>query len=241
MTLPSRGSRPALRLVPRASSVPPPPPSHQPAPPKSGGGPQAAAFDDAQLLASIREGDESAAGALCARMRPAIFRTLHRLLGPGDSELEDLAQHALIELVTTIDRFRGDCSLDTWGSRTTAHVVYNEIRSRKVKRKFFEPATLDGDMEIPNARVRDSHANEVDAARLLEKLKGQLGEMDPAKALAYFLHDVCGYDLKEVAQITETSVSAAQTRLVRGRRELHERIAADPELSFGLRNLEAQG
>lgn len=217
-------------------------PSHHPSSvvPATAKVPGVAALDDAQLLASLREGDETAATALCLRVRPAIFRTLHRLLGPGDGELEDLAQHAVIELITTIDRFRGDCSLDTWASRITAHAVYNEIRGRRVKRKFFEYRELDSDAEIPHAETRESAANTVLATRLLAKLRAHLAAMDPAKAMSYWLHDVCGYDLKEVAQITDSSVAAAQTRLVRGRRELHERMAEDPELRLGLSNWEGR-
>jgi DNA-directed RNA polymerase specialized sigma24 family protein len=48
-----------------------------------------------------------------------------------------------------------------------------------------------------------------------------------------------GFSLSEVSEITGASPAAAQTRLVRGRRELHARIAQDPELASLIRR--AQG
>ena len=64
----------------------------------------------------------------------------------------------------------------------------------------------------------------------------ELEQMSPDRVWTYLLHDVYGYDLKEVSQITGVSLSAAQSRLVRGRREVHERIRMDEALSRFLRH-----
>jgi RNA polymerase sigma-70 factor (ECF subfamily) len=146
----------------------------------------------------------------------------------------------MIEVVYTIDRFRGDCPLDAWASTVAAHVVYNHIRRRTTERRLFESMRFgDGSDDMP-ASSR-SLSRETTARSVLRRVMSHLDNIDEAKAWAYVLHDVCGYDLREVAEITGASVAAAQSRLVRGRRELQERLANDPELASMLTAPDAGG
>jgi RNA polymerase sigma-70 factor (ECF subfamily) len=182
--------------------------------------------DDTELLAALRSGDTSAATGFYERVRPQVDRTLRRLLGHDDPDHEDIAQHVLVELVCTIDRYRGECSLDGWVSTFTAHAVYKLIRRRRTERRLFANLT-DDQVELVGARPgREPYDRD-----LLRRALVHLRAMDEQRAWAFVLHDVCGYDLRETAQITGVSVAAAQSRLVRGRRELQDRIQADPELA----------
>src|SRR5579883_102258 len=221
-------NRAKLRLVasPEARAEEAPPSAPRSAPPP--------ALDDSELLAALRAGDPTAAAAFHDRTRRQVDRTIRRLLGRADVDHDDLAQLAMIELVYTIDRYRGDCSLDSWTSAVTAHVVYKHIRRRKTERRIFGGGVVE-DLVVPSPTHAGREAIVRDA---IERIRVHLDAMDPNRAWTYLLHDVCGYDLREIAQITGVSVAAAQSRLVRGRRELHERIQADPELATRMTELE---
>src|SRR5262245_41808985 len=93
-----------------------------PAPKGDSGAAPEPAVDDSQLLAAMRAGDKSVAAAFHDRVRPQVDRTLLRLFRRYDVDHEDLRQLALIELVLTIGRFRGECSLDSWVGAITARI-----------------------------------------------------------------------------------------------------------------------
>jgi RNA polymerase sigma-70 factor (ECF subfamily) len=190
-------------------------------------GAHAPALDDSELLHALRRGDPTAATALHDRVRPLVDRTIARLLGRRDADHEDLAQLAMIELVTTIDRYRGECSLDAWTSTITARIVYKQIRRRQAERRLIGAIDAEDYVSRP-----PTPGDRIALARsLMQRVRMHIAKIDENKGWTFLLHDVCGYDLQEIAQITNVSVAAAQTRLVRGRREVQERIAADPEIA----------
>lgn len=203
--------RPPLMLVPPVAEDPLAPDS---------------VVDDSALIAGLKARDIGLSHAFYERVRPIVDRTLLRLLGARDGDYEDVAQRALFELVDTIGRFRGECPLNAWISIVTARAAFRTLRRRRAERRIFVP--IDLEESVGSTR---SHSGAVAARQAIERIRASLEKMDPNRAWTYLLHDVYGYDLKEVSQITGASLSAAQSRLVRGRRELHDRIGRDPALA----------
>lgn len=188
-----------------------------------------------QLLAALRAGDEDAAESLHDRLRPRVALTVRRLLGPGDADEDDCVQIAFVEIVRSVDQYRGESSLEHWASTIAAHVVYKHIRRRKTERRVFEHGARTSDRPAPMSASRRVVVND-----LVQRIRERLAGIDSEKIQTFLMHDVLGFDLREIAQITEVSVAAAQQRLVRGRREAHAELAADPELARVLEDMEDQ-
>lgn len=215
-----------LRLVPSSADGAPGPAT-----------PKARTLDDHALIAGARSGDGAIASALCNRLWPQVDRTIRKLLGRRDTDHEDLSQLALFEIVRTIDRYRGDCSLDTWAQTVTAHVVFKYIRRRRTERRIFADALAEEDMPAaPVAGERRSLTRDI-----LARVANHLEKMNEGRAWTFVMHELMGYELKEIAEMTNVSLAAAQSRLARGRRDLHQRVACDPELADLLKVSEGGG
>src|SRR5690606_37957175 len=114
------------------------------------------------------------------------------------------------------------CSLKTWAARVTANVGLNALRARRRER-----AVLDRTVE-PVEGVSGGDLERASHARAqLRRVMEALSLMNRRRAQAVFLHDIEGYALHEISAMTDVSLAAAQSRLVRGRRELMKRLAKD--------------
>lgn len=182
-------------------------------------------IDDAQLLAAVRAGEVRSATDLYERCRPVVNRTIRKLLGTGDRDEQDVFQQAMVEIVRSIHRYRGECPLDGWIASLVAHVVYKSLRRRQVERRIWSGA------DPPEGIAFDHTGRRAVQRSMIDRVRRHLEAMDSGRAWAFLLHDVHGYDIREIAKIIGVSEAAAQSRLVRGRKELHERIAADADLA----------
>jgi RNA polymerase sigma-70 factor, ECF subfamily len=191
-------------------------------------------LDDAALLVAVREGDPQASESLYERLHRSVDATVRRLLGRGDADLEDCVQSSFVEIVQSIDRFRGESSLEHWASTIAAHVVYKRIRRRRLERSIFDRG------DVPNRPEGVSTGRRLVARDLARRVRDELGTLPAEKVHAFLLHDVVGLDLREIAQMTGVTVAAAQKRVARGRREVHEHLASDAELSALLDDLDVE-
>ncbi|MEA2748928.1 MAG: hypothetical protein QOI41_3071 [Myxococcales bacterium] len=183
-------------------------------------------LDDAELLGALQNGDADAAAAMYERLRPRVESTVRRLLGAGDVDQQDCVQNTFVEIVRSIDRYRGECPIEHWAAQIAANVVYKHIRRRRLERRFFGGTVRPSERPEPVSSSRRMVAKD-----LIERVREKLAALEPQKAFTFLLHDVLGFDLQEISVITGVSVAAAQKRLVRGRRDVHAELAGDAELA----------
>jgi RNA polymerase sigma-70 factor (ECF subfamily) len=179
---------------------------------------ESAELDEHELIVQVARGNREATAELYDLHVGRVDATIARILGRREADHDDLVQAAFIQIVTSFDRFDGGCSLSTWVTKISAHVAYNALRSRRRTRAVFSAA------EAP------AEAGGVTSGTdpgLLMRLRSALASLTPEKAETILLHDMLGHDLSEVAKLTGVTVAAAQSRLVRARRELRDMLEGD--------------
>jgi RNA polymerase sigma-70 factor (ECF subfamily) len=173
------------------------------------------------VLRGAVAGEPWAYAELYDALYPMVARALQKILHqPPD--YEDLVQTSFEVIVRTLrkPRERQIENLATWASAIAARVALDALRvSTRERRVFNRQDDLEGIVkEVPSPELE----RQLEVRSELHWLQGVLARMKPDQAEAVLLHDVLGFDLAEVARLTETSPAAAQKRLSRGHLELKQ-------------------
>ena len=188
-------------------------------------GQSGAEISDAEIIEAVIEGDTRVAGQIHDRLIRVIDHTLYRVFGRREHDHDDLIQASFEQVLRTLTQktFAGNCSLRTWAGRITTHVALNALRSRQRERRVIHYTDTP-----PESGPHPQRNTAAEAKMELDHVRRELSLMKPTQAEVLVLHDVHGYRLSEIASMLNLSLSATQSRLVRGRKELQERLANWP-------------
>lgn len=173
------------------------------------------------LLDRCRRGDEAAWAALYRAHAPRLVLFLRGVLGRPD--VEDLVQRVFLELLSSLERFRGEAAIATWLHRIAANVAQKEARSFWRRRRKLDAWAAELD-----APCSADACDRVAARQELERLAAALERLDWRFRVVWVMRELEGLSVEEVAEALGERPATVRTRHHRARGRLLEALAADP-------------
>ena len=171
---------------------------------------------DLELAQRCRAGDDAAFEELYRRYAARLFNLAWRMAGSSDAA-EDLLQEIFLAVHRKLGGFRGESSLGTWLYRLAVNHCLDYLRGRQVKMSR-STASFDDTLPEPAAAGRVTVVAKLD----LERAIGHLPEGCRA---AFLLHDVEGFEHREVAKILGISEGTSKSQVHKARMRLRAMLS----------------
>jgi len=180
---------------------------------------------DEQLLNGLREGRESAFRQLVDQQQDRVINICYGLLQHRE-DAEDVAQEVFLEVVRSVDRFRGDASLATWLYRIAVTRSLNHLQGRKRKQWLSSFTSLFGHRETPpDAPDQASDAQEqLEQGERKQQLMAAINSLPDNQKVAFTLSKFEELPYQEIARVMDTSLSAVESLIHRARKNLKKRL-----------------
>jgi len=163
------------------------------------------------LVARARAGDVDAFESIYRQNASRIYTLACRMAGsPEDGE--DLLQEIFLQAHRKLATFKGDASVGTWLYRLAVNHCLDFVRSKQAKmNKLTE--TLDAESSFEPVARRDMPIARLDLERAIDRLPEGCRE-------AFVLHDVEGFDHKEVADLLGIAEGTSKSQVFKARLKL---------------------
>ncbi len=177
---------------------------------------------DEALASAAAGGDRSSLEELVRRCMPWVHNLAWRLIGDA-TEAEDVAQEAMIKVVTRLASFRGQSRFRTWlYTIVRRHVL--DLARRPAENVFssfdIHASILDSAPDLPDPRaVPAEKAVIIKEARTM-CLEGMLLCLDREQRFSFIAGGLFGLPSDELGTVLGITAEAARQRLSRARQDL---------------------
>lgn len=173
-----------------------------------------------EFLVLLKSGNSSAFAELVALYQKKVLNICYRFL-LNREDAEDVSQEVFVEVYHSIRNFREDSKLSTWIYRIAVTKSLDEIKKQSRKKRITSFGKTLGIDKITlwmagNDRP-DKSLEEDEGMALLMKALNRLQEN---QRIALTLSKIEGYSNTEIAEIMQTSLTAVDSLIYRGKQNL---------------------
>jgi RNA polymerase sigma factor (sigma-70 family) len=158
----------------------------------------------------------------------ALYRSAYRWTGDVD-RAEDLVQELLVRLFPKLDELRTIDQLRPWMLRVMYRIFVDQVRrERSSPVEFGHHASSDDrqDEELSLIDPKGDIVTIVERQLTQERILSAWSNLPKEHRVVLSMHDIEGYSLVDISQITDTPVGTLKSRLHRGRAKLRDLLDA---------------
>jgi len=174
--------------------------------------------NEADLVARLRAGDESAFREIIARYASKISRVSYGILRNRD-DADEIAQEVFAKVYFSIKGFRGRSSLYGWIYRIAVNECYGFLRKRRFKLVYPSDST-DDTLPAPLEAIADVRPTPDRIAMQRDFINKLLSGIPEHDRWLLISKEVEGFSLAELSEMTGLNENTIKVRLFRVRQGL---------------------
>lgn len=195
---------------------------------------------EARAIEEAKNGSAEAFEVLYHAHKRRIYSLCLRMTG-NPAEAEDLTQEAFLQVFRKIGTFRGEAAFSTWMHRLAVNLVLMKLRKKGILTSSLDEPT-ESDSGEPRMREVGSDDSALVGSVDRVALQRAMGALPTGYRTVFYLHDVEGYEHKEIAKMIGCSVGNSKSQLHKARLKLRNLLQEGnasahggkfPELSGG--------
>jgi RNA polymerase sigma-70 factor, ECF subfamily len=173
---------------------------------------------EAELIRRAQQGDAEAFGLLFEKHKARVYALCLRMTR-NTAEAEDLTQDAFLHVFRKLSAFRADSALSTWLYRVTVNTVLMYFR-----KKSLATVSVDQPGHDDNPMPREFPTTDCRLTSCVDRmaLNRALGELPNGYRQIFLLHEVAGYEHREIANFLGCSVGNSKSQLHKARQRIRE-------------------
>lgn len=173
---------------------------------------------EVELIRRAQEGDAEAFGFLFEKHKARVYALCLRMTR-NTAEAEDLTQDAFLHVFRKLAAFRADSALSTWLYRVTVNTVLMHFRKKSLCVVSAEKTNDEG-----TAVPREFPMTDFRLAGCVDRmaLNRALAELPNGYRKIFLLHEIAGYEHREIAKFLGCSVGNSKSQLHKARQRIRE-------------------